>query len=240
MIIYCATNKINNKKYIGQTIHSLHYRKRQHENCSRLKIKGGCRLFWRAIRKYGEDNFYWEILDECTTLEDLGEKESYYIQKYNTTDTTVGYNLKGGSYNPFLSQDTKKKIGDAQKGNKNHMYGKHGKDNPCSIIVFNETDCEYYDSATICSEKTGISISKICAVCRGERATTGNKVFRYVINGEIQYPKTNVKRKNKPIIHNKTGIIYNSIKEACISIYGKYTGHISWELKKIDGEFSYV
>lgn len=46
MIIYCATNKINNKKYIGQTINTLEERIRGHFTFARLN-KEGCRLFWR-------------------------------------------------------------------------------------------------------------------------------------------------------------------------------------------------
>ena len=57
ILVYCATNKVNSKKYIGQTIHTLDYRKKQHINNAINNIKGGCRVFWRAIRKYGVDNF---------------------------------------------------------------------------------------------------------------------------------------------------------------------------------------
>lgn len=139
-----------------------------------------------------------------------------------------------------MSEETKKKIGDAQRGEKNHMYNRRGKDNPSSMKVYNETDDIYYDSATMCSQETGISISKICAVCRGERATAGNKVFRYVVDGKIQYPNTKVKRKTKRVIYNKDKKIYESIKEACIEVYGYYDYHrIKKELDKPNGEFSY-
>ena len=44
---------------------------------------------YRAIRKHGEKNFYIEELEICE-VEDLNEKERYYIQKYNSIEE--GYN----------------------------------------------------------------------------------------------------------------------------------------------------
>lgn len=100
MIIYCATNKINNKKYIGQTINTLEERIRGHLTFAKLN-KEGCRLFWRAIRKYGEEAFEWIILFEAKNTDELNYMESYYIEKYDTTNPNKGYNLKGGGHNPF-------------------------------------------------------------------------------------------------------------------------------------------
>lgn len=60
--IYCFTNKINNKKYIGQS-RDLETRKKSHlrnyDNPNLVTYNG---LFYRAIRKYGIDNFDYEIL----------------------------------------------------------------------------------------------------------------------------------------------------------------------------------
>lgn len=227
MIIYCATNKVNNKKYVGQTINSLEERIKGHLTFARLN-KDGCRLFWRAIRKYGSESFEWSVLFETENIDELNYMESYYIKKYDTTNPLNGYNLKGGGHNPFLTDEVKKRIGESQKGKLNHMYGIKGKDNPSSIMVYNVTDDTYYDSATICSEQTGLAISKICAVCRGDRATTGNKVFRYVIDGEIQEVEPKIKRKSKRVMNTETNIIYDSCVEASIEYYGdkKYVGRI--------------
>ena len=49
-IIYCVTNKNNNKKYIGQTIQDLKERQRKHFNTSH------CPYFHNAIMKYGKDS----------------------------------------------------------------------------------------------------------------------------------------------------------------------------------------
>ena len=59
----------------------------------------------RAFRKYGIDNFSFEILEECNP-EDLFEREKYYIEKYDS--------YKKG-YNETLGGDT----GPSLKGEKN-------------------------------------------------------------------------------------------------------------------------
>ena len=64
--IYCHTNKINGKKYIGQT-HD--YQKR----CQPSNYKG-CTKFYYAILKYGWENFSHEILEQNLTLKEANEK----------------------------------------------------------------------------------------------------------------------------------------------------------------------
>ncbi len=75
MICYC----INNKRYIGITNRNLNARLKRH--ISDLK-KGLNFVFYRAIRKYGINNFKleWSIdyTNQCSKLE-LQE-----IEKYNT------------------------------------------------------------------------------------------------------------------------------------------------------------
>ena len=112
MIIYSAKNCVNGKRYIGQTIRSLDQRKRQHLWASTHKPEISTH-FYKAIQKYGKENFLWEVLDTAETQEELNIKESYWIEKYNTTNPTYGYNLKGGGHNPFLTNDVKRKIGEA-------------------------------------------------------------------------------------------------------------------------------
>lgn len=107
MIIYKVTNKINNKIYIGQTINSLEHRRKQHEkDCRRNKYYNN--RFHNALIKYGFDNFIWECLCECVSIEELNSKEQYYISEYNTTDKALGYNLKFGGNNGGKCCDTTK------------------------------------------------------------------------------------------------------------------------------------
>lgn len=54
------------------------------------------RYFFRAIQKYGWDNFKHEIIEKNLTQEEAVAKERYYIEKYNSTDPECGYNIEAG------------------------------------------------------------------------------------------------------------------------------------------------
>lgn len=180
IIIYEAINKINNKRYIEQTVNSLEHRKRQHIETSKRNINISAH-FYRALNKYGEDNFEWKIIEYCNTHEELDEKESFWIIFFNTTNPLYGYNLKGGGAKPYLTDEVKTKIGDSQRGELNHMFGRKGKDNPSSKRVINITTNETYDSVEeLCENNPEYSHSKVCAVCRGDRKTHKGCVFRYL------------------------------------------------------------
>lgn len=86
--IYKITNKINGKCYIGQSV-DIERRFNEHKNCKVDKP------LYRAFKKYGIDNFTFEILEECSQ-EELNEKEIYYIVFYNSTTDGNGYNLEHG------------------------------------------------------------------------------------------------------------------------------------------------
>ena len=103
MIIYKATNKVNNKVYIGQTKHSLETRKNRH---LQLAKKGVKTHFYEAIRKYGEDNFEWEIICSAKDKKTLNELETYYITKYNSIKN--GYNMVDGGDNNVMDIESVK------------------------------------------------------------------------------------------------------------------------------------
>lgn len=105
MIIYKVTNKVNGKVYIGQTIRTLEQRKWQHLDAA----KNGCKThFYNAIRKYGEENFVFEIIDEASSVSELNELERYYIAKFDTIKN--GYNMvDGGNNNVMFLDDVKQK-----------------------------------------------------------------------------------------------------------------------------------
>ena len=96
--IYKFTNLVNGKIYIGQSIH-LSIRYNQHKN--RYDDENDSEYshsFHSAIRKYGWNNFQYEVLvdNDDLSLEDLDNLEIYYIAYYNSYYD--GYNEdKGGS-----------------------------------------------------------------------------------------------------------------------------------------------
>ena len=64
--------------------------------------------FHEAIRKYGFEDFDWEVIDSAETLEELNEKEIFWINKLNTLSPN-GYNLeKGGKVKVFLEETLQK------------------------------------------------------------------------------------------------------------------------------------
>lgn len=89
--IYCITNLVNNKKYIGQT-YNLNYRWRTHKNDLKAKRHHNKHLQY-AWDKYGEDNFKFNILEYCS-VDLLDERETYWIKFYDTVQK--GYNLADG------------------------------------------------------------------------------------------------------------------------------------------------
>jgi len=107
MIIYCAINIINNKKYIGKTSSSFKRRMSEHK----LQSKSKNFVFYRAIRKYGFSSFKWLIIETCSNAAKLNVAEIEWISILNTMDNTVGYNINPG--------------GDgAPNGKAHHFYGK--------------------------------------------------------------------------------------------------------------------
>jgi transposase len=93
MIIYKATFP-NGKVYIGKT-KNFNHRKRCHIYCARSG-KNENIIFYRAIRKYGEDNIKWEIISECSSIEELNTLEIFYIKEHNSIDYNFGYNMVCG------------------------------------------------------------------------------------------------------------------------------------------------
>jgi group I intron endonuclease len=103
--IYCITNKINNKKYIGQS-NSIFSRWSEHYRTSKNN-SNRCSIIHQAINKYGVSNFTFEILELCD-IDKLNELEIFYIKSfkeqgyilYNVTEGGDGGNIMYGEDNP--------------------------------------------------------------------------------------------------------------------------------------------
>ena len=96
--IYKITNMINNKVYIGETTRTMNVRWHQHK--ARAKDSQYTEYLYRAIRKYGIENFIIEELTQCAD-EDRFKIETEYITKYRSW---VGFEDCNG-YNLALSQE---------------------------------------------------------------------------------------------------------------------------------------
>lgn len=72
MIIYKATNTINGKCYIGQTVRALKKRKQEHTLLARKgrRDRNHRTYFHNSLNKYDKDSFVWELVDDtCQTQE---------------------------------------------------------------------------------------------------------------------------------------------------------------------------
>lgn len=121
MLIYKATNLINGKIYIGMTTKTLEHRVKVHKRDSqRLNT-----YFYQAIRKHGFDNFKWKVIDTAETMEELEEKERYYIKLYNCFDNKdVGYNTQSGGNSLYeITEEHRRQRSERAKGKNNPMYG---------------------------------------------------------------------------------------------------------------------
>ena len=98
----------NGKAYIGQTC-DIAKRNSHH------KTGSSCRLFAKAIAKYGWDSFSHEILAEGLTLEQANIKEAEMIAMHMTR-SPHGYNLKEGGLNSSHAEETKIRISRSHTG----------------------------------------------------------------------------------------------------------------------------
>lgn len=90
--IYKITNKTNNKVYIGQSI-NIEQRWKTHLKKSRILNTP----LYQAMRKDGIENFLFEVIEECNQ-EQLNNKEKYWINYYNSTNSNKGYNILKGTH----------------------------------------------------------------------------------------------------------------------------------------------
>lgn len=123
MIIYKRINTINHKVYVGQTSKSEQDRWKVHvyESFDDSNKREYNFYFHRAIRKYGPKNFEGEVLEECSSREQLNDREQYWISHYKSNDPKFGYNMTagGGGIEGFKHRkETIKKMSKAAKGKK--------------------------------------------------------------------------------------------------------------------------
>lgn len=96
--IYKFTNKLTGEAYIGQSrnIQKRYNRHKCAHDITNTDKKIERSYFHLALYIYGFNNFTFEILEECT-VDQLNDRESYYIQKFNTL-YPHGYNMTNGGY----------------------------------------------------------------------------------------------------------------------------------------------
>ena len=135
--------------------------------------------FARAIRKYGPDKWWLEVIDGVETQEELNQKEQYWIRYYNSVEE--GYNetdaiskCGGNTYQSKTEKEMeviKDKIRQAKLGAKNPMARRIRRTN----IVTGEIDI--FDTVISCAQACGIKNGKTSITTR--------------LNGQIESPYKN-------------------------------------------------
>lgn len=105
MIIYKVTNQVNKKVYIGKTKNTLRIRRQQHY----YEINDLKSSFHNALTKYSPESFIWEMIDAASSLEELDQKEKYWIKYFRSREDGIGYNIGvGGEGGDNFSNNPKK------------------------------------------------------------------------------------------------------------------------------------
>lgn len=223
MYIYKITNKINNKIYIGQVYNKTIYdRFERHIKEANYNSKS---YLCRAITKYGSENFTCELIDTAKNLQELNQKEIYWIAYYNSTNKKIGYNLTpgGDGGNTYLCKSKeemkiiKKKISKANKGINNGQSKqiKAYNVNTKEIIHFETLHdaCVYFKHS---QKGTFIKYCNHNGICLWK----GEWVFAYE-NDNFYYdlPNTYDRSCNKGIkvklinLNNNSEIVFNSLNK---------------------------
>lgn len=209
--IYKFTNKINNKVYIGKSQdlerrYSSHKRNHLNPNTEDYNTK-----FYNALRKYGFENFVYEILEQSDnfTDEDLNKKECYYINLYDSINN--GYNIQAGGLNTAVPR----KLSTEQ------------------ILLIKDTLLNSNISFTDLAEKFDVSISLISMINNGKTWNTiGN--YNYPIRKEVYQVKgeKNIKAKisDNEVMQLREYFVNHPLEE----VYKKFgSNHSFSEVKKI-------
>lgn len=179
--IYLVTNKLNGKQYVGQH--------RYNGVGLDPKYKGSGHALLDAYNSVGQENFKMELIEECDD-ELLNEREIYWISVYDCVAPN-GYNLTYGGEQYKMSEETKRKIGNANKAKldtrlKVAQYTLEGKFIKC------------YDSVRIASEQTGITENVIRSNIYGStKQSSSGYIWKYYENDNDLYDFSPYKRKKR-------------------------------------------
>jgi group I intron endonuclease len=212
MIIYKITNKINGKCYVGQTIHPLELRWKQHCQHNR---KRPCPVLLDAIKKYGKDNFEIETIEKCSSRKHMNEREKHWIALYGSFGGG-GYNLTSGGDRVELAEESRQKISAKLKG---RPTGRKGL--PSNQKIWNK--------GIPWSDEMKKKLSKAhlgqVAWCKGKKMSAAARKNMSMARAGKPNPS-----KCKPIVCTDTGTIYPSATYAA-TILGLSNAKICLVLK---------
>lgn len=209
--VYKITNKINNKVYIGSST-KVNKRWRDHINTAFNKNNSQYNYpLYRAFRKYGVENFSFEILkDDFLTIEEMQAYEHYEIIHYSSL-VPNGYNQTTcTTSNSLAYENTQKHIKEISK--------------KCALVNEKNEILEVYDSFHDAAEKQGwdrdARATSVKRICDGNAHSCNGLIFRYLDeNNEVVIPKMKTRKRRTAIYGIKKDnpediVYYESISEA--------------------------
>ncbi|MBO5143016.1 MAG: GIY-YIG nuclease family protein [Clostridia bacterium] len=193
--VYIHINKFNGKVYVGITCRKPEYR----WNNGKGYYKKGQSKMYNAIQKYGWENFEHKILFENLTKEEAEQKEIELIEQYKSYDDKFGYNItKGGNCVGNMTEETKRKISEANKGKQGWNKGIHigiGEENPFYGKKHSEETKRKISEANKGRKMSEEQKEKIRQSCR---KTWQEKIKNGYVMSENTKQKLSIANKGKP------------------------------------------
>ena len=165
--IYCIIDGTNDKEYVGQTTRSVERRFREHLNDGYY--------ISNAMNAHGVENFLFVVLKECYSQEELNYWERHFI-KYRDTMVPNGYNLTEGGEGGKPSDETLKRMSEAQTGEKNHFFDKHHTDETCSVISVKKRSESHYKNLLAEMDKRKLSYTSLAKLLGVSVVTLSDKM----------------------------------------------------------------
>lgn len=182
--IYKISNIINGKVYVGQSLDIKnrwkgHIGAINHDNC-----------LYRAFRKYGIENFTFEILELCDKKL-LNEREIFWIASLQSNKSMYGYNMTpGGSYQVALESPIRKPVRAYLLDDENNIIDK-GRDfvscNEAARQLEQEFGLYYYGST-------------IGMICNGKSFKMGKHTFCFIDKDGNDIPTGYVNHYTKELV----------------------------------------
>ena len=198
--VYMHVNKINNKKYIGITKTSVN--KRWGNNGSGYG-RNKQSIFYRAIQKYGWDNFEHLILYEKLSRDEACNIEIKLIKEYKTQDSNFGYNIQPGGQlgndGVVFSEESKKKMSESHKGkkltedHKNKISESCKGHAPCIHSDETKEKLSKINTGKILSEETKNKISESLTGIKRSPETLKKRKENSSANVSVYCPELNMK-----------------------------------------------
>lgn len=174
-VVYCHTNKINGKRYVGITSQKP---ERRWNNGNGYN---GSSHFYNAIQKYGWEEFSHEILFTGLTKEEAKNKEIELIAKWDLRNNQKGYNQTDGGDFPAVKGKARSKLAvekmvktRKERNNYKNAWG-------WKVSMYSSTGEHIRDFPTAAQAQrdTGISACHILECCRNMRKTAGKHKWKY-------------------------------------------------------------